>query len=158
LVYAAKAYWTFVLFHFSWNKIKNNKTIIVVKGPLPPSFVFFQKGVGVGLCGYKPLWFRQYIYSIDITSRISKGDKSEKGYVNYILHFNLILNINIVGGSKMLWKNISANKPLINLHYTLSYICTPQYTVKNRKLPSSLSGSTLLNPVIVFVRKVLTYE
>jgi hypothetical protein len=37
LVYATKAYWTFVLFHFSWNKIKNNKTIIVVKGPLPPS-------------------------------------------------------------------------------------------------------------------------
>ena len=31
-VYAAKAYWTFALFHFSWNKIKNNKTIIVVKG------------------------------------------------------------------------------------------------------------------------------
>ena len=26
------------------------------------------------------------------------------------------------------------------------------------KLPPSLSGSTLLNPVIVFVRKVLTYE
>jgi hypothetical protein len=43
-------------------------------------------------------------------------DKSEKGYFSYILHFNLILNINIVGGSKMLWKNISANKPLINLH------------------------------------------
>ena len=37
LVYVTKAYWTFVLFHFSWNKIKNNKTIIVVKGPLPPS-------------------------------------------------------------------------------------------------------------------------
>ena len=36
LVYVTKAYWTFVLFHFSWNKIKNNKTIIVVKGPLPP--------------------------------------------------------------------------------------------------------------------------
>ena len=40
-----------------------------------------------------------YIYLIDIPSRISKGDKSEKGYFNYILHFNLILNINIVGGS-----------------------------------------------------------
>jgi hypothetical protein len=36
LVYTAKAYWTFVLFHFSWNKKKNNKTIIFVKGPLPP--------------------------------------------------------------------------------------------------------------------------
>ena len=36
-VYAAKAYWTFALFHFSWNKIKNNKTIIVVKDLLPPS-------------------------------------------------------------------------------------------------------------------------
>jgi hypothetical protein len=63
---------------------------------------FFSKGVGIGLCGYKPLWFRQYIYIIDIPSRISKGDKSEKGYVSYILHFNLILNI--------------VDKPLINLH------------------------------------------
>jgi hypothetical protein len=52
----------------------------------------------------------------DIPSQISKGDKSEKGYFSYILHFNLILNINIVGESKMLWTNISANKPLINLH------------------------------------------
>jgi hypothetical protein len=74
---------------------------------------FFKKGRGYRL---QPLWFRQYIYIIDIPSRISKGDKSEKGYFSYILHFNLILNINIVGGSKMLWKNISANKPLINLH------------------------------------------
>jgi hypothetical protein len=37
-------------------------------------------------------------------SWMSKGDKSEKGYLSYILHFNLILSINIVGGSKMLWK------------------------------------------------------
>jgi hypothetical protein len=45
------------------------------------------------LCGYKSLWFRQYIYFIDIPSWISKGDKSEKGYFIYILHFNLILNV-----------------------------------------------------------------
>jgi hypothetical protein len=35
------------------------------------------------LGGYKPLWFRQYIYIIDIPSRISKGDKSEKGYFSW---------------------------------------------------------------------------
>jgi hypothetical protein len=88
--------------------------------------LFFSKRGGVGLCGYKPLWFRQYIYFIDIPSWISKGDKSGKGYFSYILF----------------------------------HICTPQYTVQNRKLSPSLSGSTLclLNPVIVFVRKVLTYE
>jgi hypothetical protein len=89
----------------SWNgknNIKREKTF------------FFQKGVGVGLCSYKPLWFRQYIYFIDIPSRISNGDKSEKGYFSYILHFISILNINIVGGSKMLWTNISAIKPFIN--------------------------------------------
>ena len=40
----------------------------------------------------------------------------------------------------------------------ITTILFTQYTVQNRKLPPSLSGSTLLNPVIVFVRKVLTCE
>jgi hypothetical protein len=40
-------------------------------------------------------------------------------YCFFFLHFKTKIpkkkDINIVGGSKMLWKNISANKPLINL-------------------------------------------
>jgi hypothetical protein len=66
---------------------------------------FFQKGVGGGraLRLQAPV-ISAITYFIDIPSRISNGDKSEKGYFSYILHFNLILNINIVGGSKMLWK------------------------------------------------------
>ena len=95
------SFWEFSSWNVKKNQYKKGKNV-----------GFFPKGWGVGLCGYKPLWFRQYIYVIDIHSRIAKGDKSEKGYFSYILHFNLILNINIVGGSKMLWKNISTNQTL----------------------------------------------
>jgi hypothetical protein len=96
------SFWEFSSWNVKKKNIKREKM-----------FFFFKKEWGIGLCGYKTLWFRHYIYFIDIPSRISKGDKSEKGYFSYILHCNLILNINIVSGSKMLWKNISANKLLI---------------------------------------------
>jgi hypothetical protein len=76
--------------------------------------VFFQKRVGA-LRLQAPVISTIYIF-YRYSLPVSISDKSEKGYFSYILHFNLILNINIVGGSKMLWENISANKPLINLH------------------------------------------
>ena len=66
--------------------------------------VFFQKGWGGRALRLQAPVISTITYFIDIPSRISNGDKSEKGYFSYILHFNLILNINIVGGSKMLWK------------------------------------------------------
>ena len=88
---------------------------------------FFQKGGGGG----RALWLQ---VPVIIPSRLSKGDKSEKWYFSYILHFNLILNINIVGGSKMLWKNISANKPLILIWRAVFLLCKQ----KGIKIPDLL--------------------
>ena len=48
------------------------------------------------------------------------------------------------------WYNFISLQNLLPFH-----LCTPQYTVQNRKLPPSFSGSSLclLNSVIVFVKK-----
>jgi hypothetical protein len=63
---------------------------------------FFSKRVGGSraLRLQAPVISTIYIF-YRFPSRISKGDKSEKGYFSYILHFNLILNITIVGRSKI---------------------------------------------------------
>jgi hypothetical protein len=48
---------------------------------------FFQKGVGGRVLRLQaPVISTIYIYIIDIPSRISKGDKSEKWYFSYILY------------------------------------------------------------------------